>query len=51
MAMHSSTLAGKSQGQRSLTGYTPWSGKEPDRTEVTEHTPTLYAKYALSLYI
>ena len=26
------------QGQRSLTGYRPWSGKEQDTTEVTEHT-------------
>ena len=28
MATHSSILAGESQGQRSLAGYSPWSCKE-----------------------
>ena len=28
MATHSSTLAGKSRGQRSLVGYNPWVTKE-----------------------
>ena len=31
-------LPGESQGQRSLAGYSPWGCKEPDTTEVTEHT-------------
>ena len=26
-------LPGKSHGQRSLTDYSPWGSKEPDRTE------------------
>ena len=37
MANHSSTLAwkitGKSHGQRSLVGYSPWGRKESDMTE------------------
>ena len=28
MATHSSTLAGKSRGQRSLAGYSPWDCKD-----------------------
>ena len=32
MATHSSILAGKSHGQRSLVGYTPWGYKESDIT-------------------
>ena len=33
MATHSSTLAWKSHGQRSLVGYSPWDRKELDTTE------------------
>ena len=33
MAAHSSTLAGKSHGQRSVVGYSPWGHEESDRTE------------------
>ena len=33
MATHSSVLAGESQGQRSLMGYSPWGHKELDTTE------------------
>jgi len=33
MAAHSNILAGKSHGQRSLVGYSPWSCKESDMTE------------------
>jgi len=33
MAPHSSTLAGKSHGQRSLVGYSPWGHEELDMTE------------------
>ena len=29
---------GESHRQRSLAGYSPWSHKESDTTEVTEHT-------------
>ena len=34
MAIHSSTLAGKSHGQRSLIGYSPWGHKESETTEL-----------------
>ena len=33
MATHSSTLAGKSHGWRSLVGCSPWGSKESDMTE------------------
>ena len=33
MANHSSISPGKSYGQRSLVGYSPWGHKESDRTE------------------
>ena len=33
MAAHSSIFAGKSHGQRSLAGYSPWGRKESDTTE------------------
>ena len=32
MATHSSILAGKSHGQRSLAGYSPWGHQESDTT-------------------
>ena len=32
MATHSSILAGKSHGQRSLVGYSPWGRKDSDKT-------------------
>ena len=37
MATHSSILARKFYGERSLVGYGPWSHKELDRTEATGH--------------
>ena len=33
MEIHSSTIAWKSHGQRSLVGYSPWGRKELDTTE------------------
>ena len=33
MAIHSRLLPGKSHGQRSLVGYSPWGRKESDTTE------------------
>ena len=33
MAIHSVLLPGKSHGQRSLVGYSPWGRKESDTTE------------------
>ena len=38
MATHSSTLAWRIYGQRSLVGYSPWGRKEPDTTEWLTHT-------------
>ena len=38
MATHSSILAGKSHGQRSLAGYSPWGCRESDATERLTHT-------------
>ena len=35
MAPHSSILAWKIYGQRSLVGYSPWDHKESDMTEAT----------------
>ena len=35
MEAHSSILPGKSHGQRSLAGYSPWGCKESDMTEAT----------------
>ena len=32
-ATHSSILAGESNGERSLAGYSPWDSKELDATE------------------
>ena len=41
MATHSSSLAGKFHGQRSLAGYSPWGCKELDTTEhALAHTHT-----------
>ena len=37
VAFHSSTLATKSHGQRSLVGSGPWGCKDSDTMEVTEH--------------
>ena len=33
MAIHSTILAWKSQGQRSLASYSPWGSRESDTTE------------------
>ena len=41
-------LTGKSHGQRSLVGYSPWGRKESDTTEATECACT--AKQAAHLY-
>ena len=35
MAIHSSILAWRSLGQRSLAGYSPWGHKELDKTKAT----------------
>ena len=37
MATHSSILATRIYGQRSLEGYCPWDRKESGMTEETEH--------------
>ena len=38
MATHSSILAWRIHGQRSLVGYSPWGCKELGTTEVTWHS-------------
>ena len=38
MATHSIFLPEESHGQRNLAVYSPWSRKESDTTEATEHT-------------
>ena len=38
LATHSSILAWKTHGQRSLGGYSPWGRKESDMTEQLTHT-------------
>ena len=42
MATHSSILPGKSHGQRSLAGYSPWGRKESDTSEVTSLSLQFY---------
>ena len=42
MATHSSILAGKFHGQRSLAGYCPWAHEESDTTERLNTQHTLY---------
>ena len=41
MAIHSVLLPGKSHGQRSLIGYSPWGRKESDMTERLHFTSLL----------
>jgi len=43
MATHSSILAGKSHGQRSLAVYSPWGCRELDMTEDWMIKQQLYA--------
>ena len=42
-ATHSSILAWKSQGQRSLVGYSPWDHKRVGHDLATEHAVRLHA--------
>ena len=48
MATHSSILACRISGQRSLVGYHPWGCKESDKTDCIQHTdnylPLLYSE-------
>ena len=37
MATHSSILAWRTHGQRSLAGWSPWGAKEGDTTDATWH--------------
>ena len=39
MATHSSILAWRTHGDRSLVGYSPWGCRESDTTEATKHGP------------
>ena len=50
MAIHSSILPGKSHGQRSLEGYSPWGCKESDTTErLSDFTHLLIVLLRLSV--
>ena len=49
MAIHSSILPGKSHGQRSLEGYSPWSCKESDTTEQLHFTSLHHVSKAFSI--
>ena len=49
MATLSNILPGKSHGQWSLVGYSPWDGKNSDMTKVTEHTCTHSAYHSVCL--
>ena len=49
MAIHSSILAWRSLGQRSLAGYSPWGHKELDKTKATQHTQVHISTSALKL--
>ena len=42
MAIHSSTIAWKIHGQRSLVGYSPWGHKESDMTERLDFTSHIH---------
>ena len=45
-------LPGKSNGQRSLAGYSPWGRKESDTTDATEHsTNQQHHHHHLAFYI
>ena len=44
MATHSSVLPGKSHGQRSLVGYSPWGCKESDMPEHACMHKSLYGE-------
>ena len=54
MATHSSVLAWKFHGQRNLVSYSPWGGKESDKTEHVQthngYTALIYCK-ALSFFL
>ena len=52
MAIRSSILPGKFQGQRNLAGYCPWGHKESDMTEQTQahnHPHTHYGEVIILL--
>ena len=50
MATHSSISLGKSHGQRSLVGYSPWGHKESDTTERLNTHKNSYSTFLLNLH-
>ena len=50
MATHSSILAWRIHGQRSLVGYSPWGHKESDMTERLTLSLSQVGRVKLSLY-
>ena len=49
MATHSSILAWRSHGQRSLAGYSPWGHKESDMTEQLTYLHLLSENFTLNV--
>ena len=47
ISTHSSILAGKFQGQRSLAGYSPWGHKESDTTKQLSMQSCYHSKNVL----
>ena len=45
MATHSSILAGRIHGQRSLAGYSPWSYQESDTTKQLRNNKTQHIHF------
>ena len=50
MASTPGLLPGKSHGQRSLVGYSPWGRKESDTTERLHYSPVLRYSLCLQLF-
>ena len=50
MAIHSSSLACRIHGQRSLVDCSPWGGKQSEITKWLTHPTLLYLQYDLEIY-
>ena len=50
MATHSSILVGKSHGQGSLVGYSPWGHRRAGHDLVTEQQSTTIYSHVVSLF-
>ena len=50
MTIHSSSLACRIHGQRSLVDCSPWGGKQSETTKWLTHSTLLYLQYDLEIY-